>query len=131
MTIMDPVADLLTRIRNGSRARHRYVEVGHSRLKAEIVALLEKHGYIEGHLVQQDGPRGKIRIYLRYRGRRSVIQGLQRVSKPSCRIYRGRDRIPTVFGGMGIAVVSTSQGILDGKAAADKGIGGEVLCSVW
>ncbi|MDI9613403.1 MAG: 30S ribosomal protein S8 [Acidobacteriota bacterium] len=131
MTMTDPVADLLTRIRNASKARHETVDVPSSRLKLEIVRILKEEGYIANYSLAEDDKQGVIRILLRYvAGRSPVITTLERVSRPGCRVYSGKGEIPEVLGGMGICIVSTSQGVLTGKQAREKGLGGEVLCAI-
>ena len=130
--ISDPIADLLTRIRNGISSQLRYVDVDTSNLKVSIVKILKEQGYISNFLVKQDGCIGKMRIFLKYgNGRNPVIQGLKRISKPGLRCYIRHNRIPKVLGGMGIAILSTSQGILAGHDARRKKVGGELLCYVW
>ncbi|MBN2338603.1 MAG: 30S ribosomal protein S8 [Acidobacteria bacterium] len=131
MTMTDPVADLLTRIRNASRARHETVDVPSSKLKLEIVRILKEEGYIANFSLAEDDKQGMIRIQLRYAaGKSPVITTLERVSRPGCRVYSGKGEIPSVLGGMGICIVSTSQGVLTGKQAQEKGLGGEVLCAI-
>jgi small subunit ribosomal protein S8 len=131
MTMTDPVADLLTRIRNASDARHESVEVPSSRLKLEITRILKEEGYISAFSLAQDNKQGIIRIQLRYSsGKKPVISSLARVSRPGCRVYAEKTEIPSVLGGLGICVLSTSQGVFTGKQAQQKGLGGEVLCIV-
>jgi small subunit ribosomal protein S8 len=130
MTMTDPVSDLLTRIRNASDAKHETVDIPSSRLKLEIARILKDEGYISGYSVVQDNKQGIIRIQLRYTGKDSVISSLERVSRPGCRVYAGKSDIPSVLGGLGICILSTSRGILTGKQAQDKGVGGEVLCYI-
>lgn len=131
MAVGDPIADLLTRIRNGGMAQLRYVEVPLSKLKLEIVKVLKEQGFVDGFLVKE-APQGKIRIYLKYGAkRRHIIQGLERISRQSCRRYGAHDQIPKIFGGMGIAVVSTSRGVMIGTDAYKQKVGGELLCKVW
>ncbi len=132
MSIGDPIADLLTRIRNAQVARLRYVELPSTKLLVELVNVLKDQGFIDGFLVREDKPQGVIRIYLRYASQREpVIQGLTRVSKSSRRRYVGFRAIPKVFGGMGISILSTSQGVMVGEEARERKVGGEVLCYVW
>jgi small subunit ribosomal protein S8 len=127
----DPIADLLTRIRNAIAAKHETVDIPSSKMKLEIVRILKEEGYISNYAVARDQKQGVIRVQLRYSpGKVSVISTLQRVSRPGCRVYADKSRIPTVLGGMGICVISTSQGLLTGKQAIDKGLGGEVLCTI-
>jgi small subunit ribosomal protein S8 len=127
----DPVSDLLTRMRNAIASKRESLEVPSSKLKLEIVRIFKEEGYISNFAVSKDGPQGKIQIQLRYGpSKRPVLSSLQRVSRPGCRVYARKGRIPTVLGGMGICLVSTSQGIFTGKQAQEKGLGGEILCSV-
>lgn len=131
MSVGDPIADLLTRIRNGQMAKARFVEVPVSKMKLAIVKLLKEQGYIGGFLVRE-GIHGCIRIYLKYgEGRIPVIQGLKRISKSSCRKYVTHRNLPRVFGGMGVSILSTSRGVMVDRDARKEGIGGEVLCYVW
>ncbi len=131
MTMTDPVSDLLTRIRNASQAKHETVDVPSSRLKLEITRILKEEGYISGYSLVQDSKQGIIRIQLRYgAGRSPVISSLDRVSRPGCRVYAGKSEIPSVLGGLGVCILSTSQGIFTGKQAQEKGLGGEVLCTI-
>jgi small subunit ribosomal protein S8 len=129
----DPIADMLTRIRNANTALHDTVEMPASKLKADIARLLEDEGYILGHELREDeSGHTRLVVRLKYdRDRRRVISGITRISKPGRRVYADRDSLPRVLGGMGVAVVSTSQGLLSGQEARRRGIGGEVLCSVW
>ena len=130
MTMTDPVSDLLTRIRNASDAKHETVDIPSSRLKLEIVRILKEEGYISSYSLIQDNKQGVIRIQLRYTGKDSMISSLERISRPGCRVYAGKSDIPSVLGGLGICILSTSRGILTGKQAQDKGVGGEVLCYI-
>ena len=130
--VTDPIADMLTRIRNSVRALHDAVDMPSSQLKVRIADLLEREGYIAGFEVLPSEPHPVLRIVLKYDGeRRSAITGLRRISKPGRRVYVGSDRIPRVIGGMGTAVISTSTGIITGHDARRQGVGGEVLCTVW
>ncbi len=131
MTMTDPVADLLTRIRNASDARHEVVDVPSSKLKLEIVRILKEEGFISNFTIVQDDKQGVIRIHLRYvQGKTPVITSLARVSRPGCRVYARKTEIPSVLGGMGVCILSTSQGVLSGRQAQEKGLGGEVLCTI-
>jgi small subunit ribosomal protein S8 len=131
MTMTDPVSDLLTRIRNASEARHETVDVPSSRLKMEITRILKEEGYISGFSLVQDKKQGIIRIQLRYaEGKSPVISSLERVSRPGCRVYARKTGIPSVLGGLGVCILSTSQGVFTGKQAQEKGLGGEVLCTI-
>jgi len=128
----DPIADMLTRIRNALIARHDFTEMPASRLKVSVAEVLRKEGYIGGFELKEDGHRKTIRIGLAYApDRQPVIVGLQRVSKPGLRVFGGRGEIPRVYGGLGVAVMSTPQGVMTGKEARQRGVGGEVLCYVW
>ena len=132
MNMTDPVADLITRIRNGVRAKLTRVDVPSSKLKVEIARILKDEGYISNFKVVEDQKQGVLRVYLKYGpGMERVITDLQRVSRPGCRIYCGKDQIPRVYGGLGINILSTSRGLMTGKSAAREGVGGEILCNVW
>ena len=133
MAVSDPVADFLTRIRNAIKAQHRYVDIDWSKMKQNLAEILKAQGFIENYLVKvDDGKRGMIRLFLKYAsGRRPVIQGLKRISKPGLRKYVGHQDIPRFYGNMGLSIVSTSQGVMPGKEAKEKGIGGELLCLIW
>ncbi len=131
MTTSDPIADLLTRIRNGCQAAHRFIEVPSSKQKLALVKVLKAQGFIEGFLVKEDSKQGIIRVYLKYSRRRPVIHGLTRVSKPGQRKYVGYRDVPKVLGGMGIAVLSTPVGLLEGLEARKAKVGGELICYVW
>ncbi len=131
MTMTDPVSDLLTRIRNASDARHETVDIPSSNLKLEITRILKEEGYISGYHLVEDNKQGVIRIQLRYAsGKNPVISSLDRVSRPGCRVYADKSNIPSVLGGLGVCIVSTSQGVFTGKQAQEKGLGGEVLCTI-
>lgn len=131
MTMTDPVSDLLTRIRNASNARHETVDIPSSKLKVEIARILKEEGYVAGYHLVQDNKQGVIRIQLRYSsGKTPVISSLERVSRPGCRVYARKTEIPNVLGGLGVCILSTSQGIFTGKQAQEKGLGGEVLCAI-
>lgn len=128
----DPVADMLTRIRNGLMARQEKVDMPASRLKAEIARILKEEGFILNFKKMDDDKQGVIRVFLRKASEGSeVILGLQRVSKPGRRIYVSKDEIPKVQGGLGINIISTSRGIMTGRQAVREGVGGELLCNVW
>ncbi|HWX25723.1 MAG TPA: 30S ribosomal protein S8 [Vicinamibacteria bacterium] len=132
MNMTDPVADMITRIRNGVRAKLAKVDVPASKLKVEIARILKDEGYISNFKKTEDQRQGVIRVYLKYGpGMERVITDLQRVSRPGCRIYCGKDQIPRVFGGLGINILSTSRGLMTGRTAAREGVGGEILCNVW
>ena len=128
----DPIADMLTRMRNAIAVRHSYVVVPHSRLKNAIAQVLKDEGYIHRHDVVRDGHFPALRIYLKYtRAKEPVVQGIERVSKPGCRAYTRTDDIPWVKYGLGTVILSTPRGVISGKEARRLGVGGEVLCKVW
>ncbi len=132
MTLTDPIADLLTRIRNATIVKHRDVSIPLSRMKVEIAKVLKEEGYILNFKVIKDNKQGILKINLKYtKDNQSVISGLKRVSKPGCRIYCKKDSVPKVLDGLGILIVSTSSGIATGKKCEDLAVGGEVLCQVW
>ena len=132
MQITDPVADMLTRIRNANSAKHDTVDVPASNLKKAIAQILLDEGYIKSFQIVEDGTQGIIRITLKYlAGKEKVISGLRRVSKPGLRVYAGADELPRVLKGLGIAIISTSKGVMTDKAARANHIGGEVLAFVW
>ena len=132
MQITDPVADMLTRIRNANTAKHESVDVPASNLKKAIAKILLDEGYIKSYEIVEDGTQGIIRIQLKYlAGKEKVISGLRRVSKPGLRVYAGADELPRVLKGLGIAIISTSKGVMTDKAARANHVGGEVLTFVW
>ena len=132
MHITDPIADMLTRIRNATSAKHETVDVPASNMKKSIAQILLDEGYIKSFQLIDDGTQGVIRITLKYNaGKHAVISGLRRVSKPGLRVYAGADELPRVLRGLGIAIVSTSKGVMTDKAARAAHIGGEVLAFVW
>jgi small subunit ribosomal protein S8 len=132
MNMTDPIADMLTRIRNGVRVKLSKVDIPASRLKKEIAKILKDEGYIANFKVIENQHQGMIRVYLKYgQGYERVITDLQRVSRPGCRIYCGKSEIPRVYGGLGINILSTSRGVMTGREAARTGVGGEILCNVW
>jgi small subunit ribosomal protein S8 len=132
MSMTDPIADMLIRIRNAAQARHKRVDVPASKLKLEIARILLKERFIANYKFVEDGPQGTIRIYLKYTpDEEPVINGLERVSKPGLRRYCTATEIPRVFGGMGVSILSTSRGVLSGREARQVGVGGELLCTVW
>jgi small subunit ribosomal protein S8 len=129
--ITDPIADMLTRIRNGLRARHPRVDMPSAKLKVEVARILKEEGYIANYKVADEGKKKVLRVFLRYTPEgESVITTLDRVSRPGRRVYVGADEIPKVMGGMGVNILTTPQGLMTGKAARRSGVGGEVLCSV-
>ena len=132
MQITDPIADMLTRIRNAGSARHETVDIPNSRMKKAIVEILLEEGYIKSFQLIDDGTQGVIRVTLKYLpGKEKAIQGLRRVSKPGLRVYAGADELPQVLRGLGIAIISTSKGIMTDKKARAQHVGGEVLAFVW
>ena len=131
MHITDPIADMLTRIRNANNARHDTVDVPASNMKKSIAQILLDEGYIKSFQVIDDGVQGVIHITLKYNGKDKVITGLRRVSKPGLRVYVGADELPRVLRGLGVAIVSTSKGVMTDKAARAAHVGGEVLAFVW
>ena len=132
MNMTDPVADMLTRIRNAQRARHTTVEIPMSKLKLELARILKEEGYVRNFKVVEAAPRKTIKVLLKYADDgEPAITGIERVSKPGRRVYSGKNGMPSIFGGLGITVVSTSQGVLTGNKSKELGVGGEILCSVW
>lgn len=131
MSMSDPIADMLTRMRNAIRARHSEVQIPLSKTKAAMAKVLKVEGYIDEYSLEDDGVQGILKISLKYSGTRSVIEGLQRVSKPSRRVYVAHDSIPKVMSGLGINILSTSHGIMSDRAARQEKVGGEILCAVW
>ena len=132
MHITDPVADMLTRIRNANTAKHETVDVPNSKMKKSIAEILLEEGYIKSFQIIDDGTQGIIRITLKYNeGKEKVISGLRRISKPGLRIYAGSDELPSVLKGLGIAIISTSKGVMTDKKARALHVGGEVLAFVW
>jgi small subunit ribosomal protein S8 len=131
----DPIADMLTRIRNAISAGHTSLVMPSSKLKLAVLGILKDQGFIQNYDVVPDRPQPKVRVWLKYVGerknRRSVISGLTRVSKPGCRVYVGRKEVPWVLSGLGIAVLSTSKGVVTDRQARKMGVGGEVMCYVW
>ena len=131
MQITDPIADMLTRIRNANTAKHTSVEVPASNMKKALAEILLEEGYIQNYQVIEDGKQGIIRIALKYVGKEKVISGIQRVSKPGLRVYSNCEDMPKVMNGLGIAIVSTPKGIMTDKKARKENVGGEVLAFVW
>jgi small subunit ribosomal protein S8 len=135
MSMTDPIADMLTRIRNGTQAGHRKIDVPASNLKRDIANLLQEQGYVASVKEVEEDPQGVLRIFLKYYERdgkqTGVIEGIRRVSRPGRRVFANKDSIPKVCGGYGISILSTNKGILTGHQCRHKGVGGEVLCEVW
>jgi len=132
MQVTDTIADMLTRIRNASSAKHATVDIPASNLKRSIANILLEEGFIKGVEEIEDGKQGVLRVSLKYTAnKQNVISGIKRISKPGLRVYAGKDEIPKVLGGLGIAIISTSKGIMTDKKARKEGVGGEVLAFVW
>ena len=131
MQMSDVIADMLTRIRNANNAKHESVDVPASNMKKAIADILVKEGYVKGYQIVEDGKQGIIRVTLKYNGMEKVIKGLRRVSKPGLRIYASCEDMPRVMNGLGVAIVSTSKGIMTDKEARKNNIGGEVIAFVW
>jgi small subunit ribosomal protein S8 len=132
MPVTDPVADMLTRIRNALGAKHEVIDMPASGTKKAIAGILLKEGYIKGYECKEEGPQGLIRITLKYGGKNeSIITGLKKISKPGLRVYAGKDELPKVLGGLGVAIISTSKGIMTDREAREIGVGGEVIAYVW
>lgn len=131
MTISDPIADALTRIRNANLVKHDSVSMPHSNLKEELIKVLQQEGYVEGYSVYEKDGFKEMNVTLKYLDGKGVILGLQRISKPGLRVYSKAKNMPRVFDGMGTAVISTSKGLMTEKAARANKLGGEVLCYVW
>ena len=131
MSVTDPIADYLVRVRNAISAGHEKVDIPASRLKLEITKILKEEGFIQNFKVQEDNKQGVIRLFLKYVDGSPVITGLKQISKPGRRIYSSKDRVPKVIGGLGVSIVSTSKGIMTGEQSQKTGVGGEVLCEVW
>jgi small subunit ribosomal protein S8 len=131
MRLTDPVADMLTRIRNSINARHQKVDIPASKLKLEIARILKEEGYISNYKTQEEDGKQILRVYLKYGGAEAAIRDLARISRPGCRVYVGRDEIKRVQGGLGISIMTTPKGVMTGRQARREGVGGEVLCEVW
>jgi small subunit ribosomal protein S8 len=132
MSMTDPIADMLTRVRNACRARHPSVDVPASKLKREVARVLAEERFIDNFAYYDDGKQGQLRLYLRYdKESESIIQGIRRLSKPGLRRYASKGEIPRVRRGLGVAILSTSRGVMTDRDARRAGIGGEVLCSIW
>ncbi len=128
----DPIADMLTRIRNALMARHDFTDMPASKIKISLAETLKKEGFVRGYEVRQDEVRRTIRVHLAYTDKREpTITGIQRISKPGLRVFVQKRAAPRVYGGLGIAIISTSQGLLTGGEARKRGLGGEVICHVW
>lgn len=132
MVMTDPIADFLTRIRNANSVNHEKVEIPASKMKKTLAEILKDEGFIKDFEYIEDGKQGMLRLYLKYgTNKTKVITGIKRISKPGLRVYAKKDELPRVLGGLGIAIVSTSQGVMSDKKARKNGLGGEVICYVW
>ncbi|MCT4584173.1 MAG: 30S ribosomal protein S8 [Peptostreptococcaceae bacterium] len=132
MTMTDPIADMLTRVRNANSVKHESLEVPASNIKKELARILLEEGFIKGYDVIEDGKQGIIKIQLKYgRNGEKVISGIKRISKPGMRVYAGKEDVPKVLNGLGISIVSTSKGIITDREARKQNVGGEVICYVW
>ena len=132
MSMTDPVADFLARVRNAISARHQKVDVPLSKLKVEMARILKEEGYIANYKTSDEEGRTVLRVYLKYgANNEAAIQNLERVSRPGCRVYVGRDEIRRVQGGLGISIITTPKGLMTGRQARKEGVGGELLCNVW
>ncbi len=131
MYLTDPIADMLTRIRNANAVMHEKVDIPFSKMKERIVEILKEQGYISNYKIVTDGTKQNIRVYLKYDGKERVIKGIKRISKPGRRVYSSVEDMPRVLSGLGIAIVSTSKGIVTDKVARMENVGGEVLAFVW
>jgi small subunit ribosomal protein S8 len=128
----DPIADLLTRIRNASRAEHEKVDIPASKMKVKVTELLKEEGFVKNYRLIEDNKQGVLRVYLKYgAGNEKMISGLMRVSRPGRRVYVTKDKIPTILGGMGVAILSTSRGVMTDRESRKQQLGGEVLAYVW
>jgi small subunit ribosomal protein S8 len=128
----DPIADLLTRIRNAQKAAHDTVVIPRSKIKLGIIGILKSEGFIEGYVEDDTGPQGTLKVFLKYRGRQEgIIRGIKRISKPGRRVYVGKKDIPRVRDGLGVAILTTPRGLLTDHQARQAGVGGEVVCHVW
>ena len=132
MSMTDPIADLLTRIRNAQKAGHESVTIPRSKIKLGIVAILKNEGFVEGYVENDEGPQGHLKVFLRYNEKQGgVIRGLKRISKPGRRVYVGKKDIPRVRDGLGLVILTTPRGLLTDLQARQAGVGGEVVCHVW
>ena len=132
MPMTDPIADMLTRIRNATQAKHSSVVVPRSKIKLELAKILKQEGFVEGYIDVPEKPQGHIKLFLRYdAANNGIIRGLKRVSKPGRRAYVGKNDIPRVRNGLGVAILTTPRGVLTDRAARQAGVGGEVLCHIW
>lgn len=131
MNLTDPVADFLARIRNAIKARHQKVDVPASKLKLEMARILKEEGFISNFKPTEEDGKKVIRVYLKYNESQAAISNVQRISRPGCRVYVGKDEIPRVLGGLGINILTTPRGVMTGRQARKEGVGGEILCEVY
>ena len=132
MSLTDPIANYLTLMRNAIQAKHQKVDIPSSKLLVEITKLLKDEGYIANYKVTEEGIKSVLKIYLKYGSKgEKVISGLQRVSRPGCRVYTSRKSVPKVLGGLGVSILTTPKGILSGPQARKEGVGGEIICNIW
>jgi small subunit ribosomal protein S8 len=131
MSLTDPVADFLARLRNAIGARHQKLDVPASKLKTEIARILKEEGYISNYKTQEEDGKLMLRVYLKYTGTQAAILDLARISRPGCRVYVAHDEIKRVQGGLGISIMTTPKGVMTGRQARREGVGGELLCEVW
>ena len=132
MVMTDPIADMLTRIRNASSVKHDTVDIPGSKFKVELARILKEEGFIREYKFIEDDKQGNLRVFLKYgAGKERVITGIKRISKPGLRVYANKEEVPRVLGGLGIAILSTSGGVMTDKQARSAGVGGEVICYVW
>jgi small subunit ribosomal protein S8 len=132
MSMTDPIADMLTRIRNGSRAGHEKVDIPASKVKLEIIRILKDEGYIRNFKIMEDKKQGLVRVYFKMLpSREKVITDVRRISRPGLRVYVSKEQVPKVLGGLGVAILSTSKGLMADRRARREGVGGEYICSIW
>ena len=131
MTMTDPVSDCLSRIRNASRAKHKRVDIPASKMKVEVARILMENHFIANYKVLDDGRQGVLRVYLKYQDDKPVLHGIERVSRPGRRVYKGREELPRIRSGLGVSIVSTSKGLLTDRDSRGAGVGGEIVARVW
>lgn len=131
MTMTDPISDCLSRIRNASRAKHKRVDIPASKMKVEVARILMENHFIANYKVLDDGRQGVLRVYLKYQDDKPVLHGIERVSRPGRRVYKGREELPRIRSGLGVSIVSTSKGLLTDRDSRSAGLGGEIVARVW
>ena len=131
MTMTDPISDCLSRIRNASRAKHKRVDIPASKMKVEVARILMENHFIANYKVLDDGRQGVLRVYLKYQDEKPVLHGIERVSRPGRRVYKGREELPRIRSGLGVSIVSTSKGLLTDRDSRSAGLGGEIVARVW